>query len=466
MTAVPSPFGSSAGKYNFLGTAKLTNCFAEIRDDHGKARFVIVPSDGTTLFSSVTDTPCRGTLFRGDQNLAYTVHSGRAYSVISTGVASSVGVIPGQDRVRLAGNQKTTPQIAVRCNAGVYCIENGAATKITDPDLPTVEDICEIDGYVIYILSDGRWFWSGLNEITTIDPLDFASAESASDKLVAGWSWAGYLLLVGQTTIEPWKLTGVNVDEPFEPMPTVIPRGCIGKWTIANCDNAVMFVGDDGIVYRLNGFQPSRISNHEVERLIQTETDPATITAQSWSRGGHAFYELKGTNWSKVYDANTKQWHDRASFQQTTWRMDHAFAGWNKTICGDKLSGMLYFHDNVNTEADGIQIATIRFPTLNTFPMGGILDALHLDYVTGQGLTSTTAQGYDPLLMLRLSKDGSNSFPYERQLKTGRRGAYGRVTTRRLGSFGPQGVVMELAMSDPVGRALANTDVAVRPLRK
>jgi hypothetical protein len=466
MTAVASPFGSDAGKYKFLGDAKLVNCYAEIRNDNGKAKYNVVPSDGSTLFSAVADTPCRGAFYAEDLDIAYVSHSGRVYQVNSAGTATSVGLLPGIDKVRFARNQATMPQFVIRCDAGLFKIENNVISTISDVDLPDVEDICDADGYIVYIIADGRYFISGLNDAATIDALDFASAEQASDKLVAGWSWGGYLLLFGQRTIEPHKNTG-NADFPFEPMPTVIPRGCAGKWTIANCDNSVMFLGDDGIYYRLNGFQPVRISNHEVERLIQSESDPSVIEAQSWSRGGHAFIELKAPTWSKTWDANTGQWHDRETYNQNTWRHNNAFRAWGKTIVGDRLSGNLYYKDStVYTEASDTQIMKVRFPTLNVFPQGGIVDAVHIDWATGQGVTSPTAQGYSPKLVLRISKDGGNSYSFERELDAGRRGNFKRITARRLGKVGPQGLVMEMAMSDPVGRALAQVDAQVRPLKR
>lgn len=468
MTAIQTPFGSDAGKWAFQGSPKLVNCHVEIRQEGGKSRYVVNQCDGSTLFSSVTDTPSRGAFYLDDLDYALSCHSGRLWKVTSGGTATSKGVIPGIDKVRFARNNKTNPQVVVRCNAGAYLFDTADETvsKIIDDDLPAVEDICDIDGYVVYAASDGRYFISGLNEVTTIDALDFASAEQSPDKLVAPRSFGGFLFLFGKKTIEPHKNTG-NADFPFEPMPSVIPRGCIGKWTIAECDNALIFIGDDGIVYRLNGFQPEAISTHEIERLIRAESDPSAIEAQSWSKDGHAFCEIKGENFSKVYDARTRQWHDRASYGQSTWRHSNAFAAWNKIVVGDRLTGNLYYHDETaNTEAGGTQIATMRFPTLNVFPNGGILHALHLDFLTGQGVTSPTAQGYNPLLMLRVSKDGGNSFAFERNLATGKRGSYGRVKTRRLGKLGPQGAVIELAMSDPVGRSLALADVAVSPLKR
>lgn len=470
MTAIQTPFGSSAGKYAFLGTAKLKNCFAELRNDGGKAKYVIVPSDGTTLFSEVTDTPCRGAAYYDDLDKAYSVHSGRVYSVVSAGTKTSLGVVPGQDKVRIVRNQKTTPQIMIHASTGVYMIESGAVSKIISDSLftdATLVDIAVFDGYTVYCYSDGRFLISSLNESTTIDPLDFATAESSPDGMVACYVLGDMLLLFGTKTIEPWRNTG-DPDFPLTPMPSVIPCGCLSKWSIAPLDNSLAFIANDGIVKRLAGLgAPTRISDHEVERLIQGEADPSVIEAQSWSRAGHAFYELKGTTWSKVYDANTQQWHDRETYAETVWRHNNAFAAWNKTYVGDRLTGNLYYMDaTVHTEASGIQVSTIRFPPLQSFGNGFILDALHLDFLTGQGVLSPTALGYDPLLMLRISKDGGNSIVFERHLKTGKRGAYGRVTTRRLGKCGPQGAVFELAMSDPVGRALALADVEVRPLHR
>lgn len=436
-------------------------------DDGGRARVVIVPSDGSTLFSSVTDTPCRATMYLNDLMTARSCHSGSVYKITSAGSITRLGTVPGQDKVRIARNQKSTPQILYQVTTGVYIEENEIVAKLITDSLPVdaaLIDVAVFDGYAVYIYDDGRFFLSELNQAFNIDPLDFATAESSPDGLVAGWVIGSYLLLFGTDTIEPWKNTGGDLF-PLEPMPTVIPKGCAGKWTIASFDNGVTFLDHNGIYQKLSGFQPTRISNHEVERLIQSESDPSVIEAQSWSRAGHEFVELKGTNWSKVYDANTQQWHDRESYGQDTWRHNNAFTAWNKVIKGDRLSGNLYYDDaGVNTEAGGTQVAKMRFPTLNVFPKGGIVDAIHLDFLTGQGVTSPTAQGYDPLLMFRVSKDGGNTWPINRHLRTGKRGKYGRVTTRRLGKIGPEGAVIELSMSDPVGRALALADAQVRPL--
>lgn len=466
MTAIATPFGSAAGKYKFMGDAKLVNCFAELREDNGKARYVIVPSDGTASFSSVTDTPCRGTMFLSDLDTVRSVHSGRVYSINSSGTATGIGVVPGLDKVRIARNQNDTPQIAYHCAVGLYVEQGGVIALVNDDDLPDdIVDICVADGYLIVLLADGRFIWSAQHDMLSIDGLDFATAEQSADGGVACLSLNGLLLIFGRETTEVFRNTG-NTDSLWEATPTVIPKGCSSRFSIAYFDNSATFLGDDGIYYRLNGMQPVRISNHDLERRIQGESDRSVITAQAWTRAGHAFVALSGTDWTMVYDANTQQWHDRESYGLDLWRHNNAVSAWDKVLVGDTQTGNIYYMDgDTYTEAGSTMVMGIKFPTMNVFPNGGIVDALHLDWVTGQGVTSPTAQGYDPLLMLRVSKDGGNSFAYERELETGMRGAYGRVTTRRLGKVGPQGMVIELACSDPVGRALAQVDAKVRPLR-
>ncbi len=104
-------------------------------------------------------------------------------------------------------------------------------------------------------------------------------------------------------------------------------------------------------------------------------------------------------------------------------------------------------------------------PPLHVFPNGAILDAVHLDLATGYGTLS--GQGSDPKIMLRVSKDGGNTFDQYRELELGVTGDFkARVTARRLGKFGPKGLTLELSISDPVVRSLVNCDVQIRPLRR
>ena len=140
MTAIQTPFGSNRGKHNFMGNASLINCHAEIGGDQGRARYSIVQSDGLTPFETGIDTPTRGAIYLPDLELIYSAHSSSLWKIDSTGAETLVGAIPGIDRVEIVRNQKATPQIGIRCDAGVYIGEGDVVAPLADGDIPAVDN--------------------------------------------------------------------------------------------------------------------------------------------------------------------------------------------------------------------------------------------------------------------------------------------------------------------------------------
>jgi hypothetical protein len=54
-----------------------------------------------------------------------------------------------------------------------------------DPDLPAVNSVTSIDGYLVFTTGDGRAFATDLNT-TAVNPLSFAQAEAKPDGLLQG----------------------------------------------------------------------------------------------------------------------------------------------------------------------------------------------------------------------------------------------------------------------------------------
>ena len=85
--------------------------------------------------------------------------------------------------------------------------------------------------------------------------------------------------------------------------------------------------------------------------------------------------------------------------------------------------------------------------------------------MVGGGALLSTAEGYDPKLMLSWSVDGGNTFKGNRELSLGKRGHYQtQVRTRRLGRFGDKGIMFRLRVSDPVIRGIVAITPSIRPL--
>lgn len=465
MTALPLPFRSNSGKYNFLGAPKLLNAYIEKQGPDAKAEMAILPSPGLTELVEVADTPSRGMIYLEDLDVIYSVHSSGVYKITAALVVTRVGTLPGTDTVQISRNQADPVQVSIHCDRGEFYVEADIVKRVTDDGLPA--DIVTQDhanGMTVYGGEDGRVWPSQINDCSDIDTTDQFTAESSADKLTRIRSNGGDVYMFGERTIEPWRLTG---EVGFEPVGRAIQKGLVAAHGVVALDNTLMFPAEDNVFYKLNGLSPGRVSTHDQERTLEADTDRASVIGFPITFEGHAFANWIGTNWSKTFDAATGQWHDRQSFGSDRWRARHSLRAWGKTIVGDSLSGSLFYLDKDSfLEDDQPLIWGGDSPTLHAFPNGGICDAVHFDFATGYGKTTSTEQGFDPLAMLSISTDGGNTFRANRQLSLGRRGNRVRVTARRLGRFGAQGMVFRWRISDPVARALVNVDVAVRPLKK
>lgn len=469
MTAAPIAFRTNESKYSFEGSPRLINAYAEQLGNDAKRPLAVMPCAGLTTFATPTDRPCRGTIYLPDKDAAYTVHSTSAYKITfdgTTATSTHVGTIPGTDPVQLSRNMADIPQISISCAAGQFYIEADVVKSITDTDL--IDNVVTQDGtagYTIFGSSTGVFQLSAINDCNSIDGLDFATAEQNPDGLLRVFVYRGELLLFGNRTIEQWRNTG-QADFPFEPIGgSTIERGLLTANGVADFENSVVFPGIDNVVYQISGSNTIRLSNHGIERTITDEASQGDILGFTYDFEGHTFYTLTGTDWSRSYDGTTKFWHSRESYGIGKWRAVYPFRAWGKVIFGDLLSGKLLELDKDAFTEDGDPLVWgVDTPVLHVFPNGGVVDALHIDVATGVGLT--TGQGSSPLLMLDWSTDGGHTFKGNRQLSLGTYGDRVRVTTRRLGRFGPQGIQFRLRISDPVIRALIEMDIAVRPLKK
>lgn len=461
-------FRTNESKYQFQGSPKLINAYAEALGQDAKAQIGVMPCAGMVTFSSVTDTPCRGMIALDDLDCIYTVHSQAVYKVVSSGTATRIGTLPGIDDVQMSRNQAADPQISIHCGAGEFYIENDLVKNVLDEDLPEAVSQDHAGGYTCYGIEDRRVFISGINQCQFVGAEDYATAEGSADPLVRVKEDGGDLYVFKKRSIEPWRNTG-QADFPFEPIGGAgIKKGLLAANAVAACDNSLMFPGDDAVVYRIQGTGGlQRISNHGVERTIKADDSQSAMLGFSHFDEGHSFYTLAGSNFTRVYDAATKEWHSRESYGMNRWRARFAVRMWNKTIVGDTLSGKLfYLASDTFTEDGTAMIWGVDSPVIHAFPNGGIVHAVHIDVATGYGALLSTAQGHDPELMFSWSTDGGHSFRMERLLKIGKRGERVRVTTRNLGRFGPKGLVLRLRISDPVVRSIINIEPEIRAVKR
>lgn len=460
MADIPLEFGirSNPARFGHDGLTRLVNCYVENAGREGKSQTPVYAIEGLKSFSTLTNGgACRGMIVVGSDLY---VASGRlVFKVDTSGTATEIGGIPSDGPVFFARNRASpNPEIAVVSEGNKYKIVSGTMSAINDPDLPTPNSVTFLDGYLVFGSNDGRFAWTGIDDIDDISALNFATAEQNPDNLVRAIAHNGQLFLFGAETVEVWVNTGATF--PFERLSGVtIKRGALSAASIIEHDNSLIWVADDGTVRRLNGAVPIRISNHAVERSIRDEPNQSVIEAMNYTVSGHEFYVISGTTFSWAYDASTQLWHERNSknsLNQDIGRWRGAFYAKfdGKHIVGDYTEGKLYEldHDTFD-EAGNHLVMKMVSPHFHNYPNYLQMAALHVDLIPGVGLNSTDSHLSDPQLLVRTSYDGGNSWSNQRSLDIGQIGEHGkRIRANRFGQSREDGYVVELSMSAAVRR--------------
>lgn len=430
----------------------------------------LVPTPGLTLLLTLPKSPVRG-LWRASNGTLFAVGGEKLYSVSSSWAATELGSLnTSTGAVSIADNG--THVVVVDGTSGyAWNIDTSSFAQITDPDFPGADQVTYQDGYFIFNkINSQEFFISGLVDIT-FDALDIEFAEGSPDNLVGLISSNQNLFLFGTQSTEVFYNSG-DADFPFSRIQgAVVDVGCAAAFTIAKLQDSIYFLGGDstgsGIVYRMIGYKPERISTPSIESIIRGVDldDLADARAWTYQQGGHIFYclNLPGVDSTWVFDASTGLWHERCYLN--LWSLErhradcHAVA-YAKNVVGDYETGAIYALDPDAETDNGVSKKWLRrSPHLSEGLVRIRHNSFQLDMETGVG-TSGTGQGVDPQVMMRFSDDGGNTWSNERWADAGKIGkTRTRVIWRRLGSSRDR--VYEVSGTDPVKWVLIGAELDV-----
>lgn len=456
--------GGLKGKSANITAQQRINCYLELQQDPDKTRVAVLGFPGLDLFANFGDTPARGQWQIGD--LLYVVHRGTLYSVNNAGVATALGLLTTTSgRVSMSDNG-TQLMVVDGSNGYIWNTVTLVFTTIVDPDFPpNPTSVAYQDSYFIVsgmpsAAYKNRYYISGSYDGLTWDALEFGSAESNPDGVVQVIADHGEITLFGEVSTEFHANTGAT-DFPYARINgAVCEWGLAAKWSLCKYDNSLAFLAKNRMgevmVARMNGYQPQRISDFELESIINGYSTTSDATGFSFMLGGHPMYQLNfptaGASW--LYDGATKLWSQLKSYGVTRHRGETSINFLNKTIVSDYANGKLY-RLNPSTYTENGDPLVMQIVTRHTFKddLRVIVDRLRVEIESGVGLA--TGQGSDPQMMMRYSKDGGHTWSNELWMSMGKVGEYKRrCQKRRLGSA--RDWTFELSVTDPVKRVLTN----------
>lgn len=433
-----------------------------VQDQLGGAEVsALYGTPGLSLFASSGSAATRGCLAAANGR-AFIVSGSILYELSSNGTATNRGSLNTSSGIVTITENGTQLAICDQDKVYIFTYTTNILAIVSDADLPSVGAIDFIDGYfVVNQNNSGKFFISAINDGTSWDPLDFATAESSPDKLNRALNFLGQLGLFGSKSLEIWRDSGAALF-PFTRISGAAPIGSIAPFTILSIDTSIYWVGSNdqgqGIVYRAEGFSPTRISTSPIEEILQRVNDPSLLRSWTYQDDGHVFYVITGENLetSLVYDLSTQLWHERAYLNSEGDYEQHLGAccmyAFGRHLVGSRKDGKVYtmsqevFTDN----GEALQWKRIYTHLIDELKQKKY-SRLQINFENGVGLQ--VGQGSDPLCSLRISQDGARTWSNFYTKSIGQVGRFfQQITYRRLGI--QQQCTFELSGSDPVKRSI------------
>ena len=462
MPPLPGFVGGSYDAQSRVVTGEDTiNLFPETIPQGGKARSALLPAPGMTEFSSVDDTPGRGAF----------AHDGRFFAVFGRTLYEfdSAGIETNRGAVASDGNPATFDtngdgggELLVTSGGLGYVLD--LTTNVLTTPLSTGATMCgQLDGFFVSLnAATSTMRISDSLDGSTWSATQIAQRTSASDPWLAMIVARGEIYLFGNKTGEVWYNAGLS-PFPLAARPEgFFQVGIASTFSLATFLGGVAWLGrtaaGNPAVYQMEGYTPVKISTPAIEWLIQTFDDAVGVEdAIGWSydREGHSFYVLTfpSSDRTFVYDGTTRKWHRRAYWDSPNaqWRdyrpMFHAHC-FNKNLVLDSDSYKVYsLSSTVYTDVGGTELRRVRrMPHVSSENKRMYFGACELE--CDRGIGQGAGQGNDPVVGLRTSNDGGNTFGASRMRNVGQIGEYStRVRWEQCGSGRDR--VWELWSSDP-----------------
>lgn len=459
------------GKSPAVTAQQRINCYGEIYAQADRTKFALHGTPGKTLFSDLGASPSRGTwpVDTLATPVFFTVNAGTLYSVNNAGTATVIGTINTTSGDVSMADDGTYLVLVDGSDGWVYnMITPAGLNEITDGNFTTTPTtVAWQDTYFIVssAAASKQYQLSSPGDPTTWPAVNINFAGAGSGKLQAVISEHSIVELFGDFYVEFWTLTN-SPDFPLSRIPGSSQKyGLAARWSIFEYDNSIagLFKNRMGEVNmsRMSGFGLTRLSNPELESLINLYADKADCSGYGYMLGGHpmALFNFPTADKSWLYDGMMQEWTE---LQDANGDRDwgHKYCNFiNQRLVTDYRNGKIYKLDpNVYTNnGDVLPMEVTSRHVWNDDKSVGI-QQVQVDIQGGVGLA--TGQGSNPQIMLFVSKDGGNTFVPTAWASMGKVGEYThRAIWRNLGES--KDWVLRLRITDPVKRVITGASAEI-----
>jgi len=439
-----------------ISAQECTNFYPNIAQAPALNQETLFGTPGLTQVASASDiSNCRGA--HEMNGVPYFVIGSKLYSMSSSYALTDHGQIAGSGRVSMADNGTQLLLLVPGGNGYIYNHVADTFAQITDADFTAngnPQQVVFIDGFFCLTTDTKKFIVSALNDGLSYNALDFGTAESDPDEIVAPIVFKNQLFIGGSQTIEAFQNIG-GADFPFQRTGLFLSKGISSPFSIQSIQDTFVFVGagtnESPAIWALNGNNVAKISTTAIDKELSALTEAQILDIYSWAYAEKGAYfvgfALPGT--TLVYDTISKRWHERKSFVDGSlgaYRVNALVRAYNQLWAGDLVDGRIgLLAQNVYTEYDTeIRRTIVTQPFQNNMD-SFVLPELELTVESGVGNSSAV----NPKVGLERSVDGK-IWSDARYRSIGKVGEYNRRVIWNRNGRASRFELFRFTISDPV----------------
>jgi hypothetical protein len=480
-TQLPIALGYYVDESIAISGRRCMNFYPHIPEGQTLTQGALFGVGGISLaVDTESPSPCRGghalvgtPYFVYGERLLRIDYSLDVYSYVDV---SGTEAILGTDRVFMADNGTqiciVAPDETSQFNAWIYTVAGGLV-RVSDSDFDgPATDVRFSDGYFMFGKQDSNvWFVSDLRDGLAYNALDFTSAESDPDDIVAVHPLRGMVYVFGSQTMEPYQNVG-GAGFPYVRLNSgIYNKGCTAPHSVVEFNNSLIWIGgsenEQPAVWATDGGPPVKISPPSIDVRIYEQGIEPVRSAYSirWAERGHSFvaFTVPGVC-TVVYDMTTQTWHERQSFDvfflEQPWRAAALVDAYSTLLLGDSITSFVGVYDSeISTEYDEDIRGYFTPPPIDND--GKPFSILAVELVMQTGTVPLDGDGSNPQIRLSMSKDGGRTFGTQISRSVGLIGNYTkRIAWGQRGRFG-RSALPRFDISAPIKRVIVKMEVEI-----
>ena len=439
-----------------ISAQECTNFYPNIAQAPALNQETLFGTPGLTQVAKASDiSSCRGA--HEMNGVPYFVIGGKLYSMSSSYALTDHGQIAGTGRVSMADNGTQLLVLVPGGNGYVYNHVTDTFVQITDSDFTAngnPQQVVFIDGFFCLTTDSKKFIVSALNDGTNYNALDFGTAESDPDDIVAPVVFRNQLFIGGSQTIEAFQNIG-GADFPFQRTGLFLQKGIISPFSIQTLQDTFVFIGagqnESPAIWTLSGNNVQKISTTAIDKELSALTQDQIDDIYSWAYAekGAYFVGFALPGGTFVYDNISKRWHERKSFLDGSlgaYRVTALVRAYNKVWAGDLADGRIGLLDQETyTEyGENIRRTIVTQPFQNNME-SFVIPELELTVESGVG----NADSVDPQVGLERSTD-AKVWSDMRLRSVGKVGEYNRRVIWNRNGRASRFELFRFTISDPV----------------